>query len=142
MYEKILLATDLSAQAEQILARAHQLAEQIHSELHIAHVVEPMSVNYSDALVVDFSSVQNQVFQQAEERLKSMAKTKGIAPERCHTLTGRTEPILCECVEQIGADLLMLGGQPNTMMRTLFGSTGVGILRGIPCDLLYIRLEA
>ena len=142
MYNKVLAAVDLSAQADLVLAKAEKFIEGTNCELHLVHVVEPMSVSYGDALIVDFSSVQDQIFHQAEDQLKALAKKIGIPEDHCYTLAGRTELALCECVQSVGAELLLLGGQANSGLRTIFGSTGAGMLRGIPCDLLFVRMEA
>lgn len=143
MYKKILAAIDLSKQSEAVIAKAQYMTEgaEENCELHLVHVVEPMPVSYGDAMVVDFSSAQNQIFHQAEDRLSALAKQASIPTDRCHTLIGRTEPALCECVQTMGAELLVMGGQVNTTLRTIFGSTSAGMLRGIPCNLLFVRMD-
>ena len=141
MYKTVLTALDLSQRSSLVIAKAQKVIEGTDADLHLVHVVEPVSLSYGDALVVDFSSVQDQIFHQAEDRLKALATEAGIPLDHCHTLSGRTEPALCECVEMVGAGLLVLGGQTSSGLRTIFGSTSAGMLRGIPCDLLFIRLD-
>ncbi|MGI9346315.1 MAG: universal stress protein [Gammaproteobacteria bacterium] len=138
MYKKILLAVDLSEQTLALIAQGLRFSQKFGSELHLAHVIEPATVAYTDAPVGDFSSVQNQMIQQTEQQLSHLATESGINPARAHLLIGRIEPTLTEHINALGCELVIVGSQSSNLSKIFFGSTSSSLLRSLECDLLRI----
>ena len=58
-YSRILLAVDLTEDSEPVSNRAARLATLSAAELHIVHVIEPLSLAYGGDVPMDLSTVQD-----------------------------------------------------------------------------------
>ena len=68
-YNKILVAIDLGKTSSSVISRAAGVAAAGRSELHVLHAVEPLSITYGGDIPMDFSSIQDEIYQQAAEQL-------------------------------------------------------------------------
>ena len=57
-YERIMLAVDLTEESNRVAERAQALASAYGAELHVVHVIEPLSLAYGGDIPMDLSSVQ------------------------------------------------------------------------------------
>ena len=57
-YKTILLAIDLTDEAEQVAKKALTVSDADNSQIHIIHVVEPISFAYGGDIPMDFSTIQ------------------------------------------------------------------------------------
>ena len=64
-YQRILLAVDLTEESNEVAERATALAQAFSAELHVVHVIEPLSLAYGGDIPMDLSSVQDQIHEQA-----------------------------------------------------------------------------
>ncbi len=64
-YSKILVAVDLSEESTEVAHRAQSIAGTDSSELHLIHVIEPLSFAYGGDIPMDFSGIQEEIHQQA-----------------------------------------------------------------------------
>ena len=108
-YQRILTAIDLSDEAIPVLQRAAAMARQHQAELHLLHVVEPLSLAYGGDIPMDFSGIQEELQQQAENSLKRYADQYGIQTDNCHLLTGRPEAHIHQLSEELDCDLIVVG---------------------------------
>ena len=60
-YKHILLAVDLTEESKPVADRAVALARFFGAELHVIHVIEPLSLAYGGDIPMDLSSVQDQI---------------------------------------------------------------------------------
>lgn len=139
-YNCVLVAIDLSDEAITVLERANNIAANHQATLHLLHVVEPLSLAYGGDIPMDFTGVQEQLQQQAEESLRSYAQRFGVSPERCHLLTGRPETQVHELSEKLNANLIVVGSHGRKGLALLLGSTANGVLHGASCDVLAVRV--
>ena len=122
-YQRILAAIDLSDETNAVLARAEAMAASDGAELHLVHVVEPLSLAYGGDIPMDFSSVQEQLQTQAEESLHQYAKRANIPTNRCHLLSGRPDSQVHELCDSLNADLIIVGSHGRKGLALLLGST-------------------
>ena len=139
-YRRILAAIDLSDEADAVLERAAGMASQHGAELHLLHVVGPLSLAYGGDIPMDFSEVQQQLQQQAEAALDKFAQRLNIAKKQCHLLTGRPDAQIHDLCESLGADLIIVGSHGRKGLALLLGSTANGVLHGAECDVLAVRV--
>ncbi|WP_295873017.1 universal stress protein [uncultured Zhongshania sp.] len=139
-YQRILAAIDLSDETNAVLARAEAMAASDGAELHLVHVVEPLSLAYGGDIPMDFSSVQEQLQTQAEESLHQYAKRANIPTNRCHLLSGRPDSQVHELCDSLNADLIIVGSHGRKGLALLLGSTANGVLHGAKCDVLAVRV--
>ena len=139
-YSKILVAVDLSEDSAMVAKRAHSVAAGINAELHVIHVIEPLSFAYGGDIPMDFSGIQDEIHQQASAQLKRFGETHEIPPERQHIVLGRPEVEIHSTAEEVGADLIVVGSHGRYGLALLMGSTANGVLHGASCDVLAVRV--
>ena len=139
-YQRILTAIDLSDEAIPVLQRAAAMARQHQAELHLLHVVEPLSLAYGGDIPMDFSGIQEELQQQAENSLKRYADQYGIQTDNCHLLTGRPESHIHQLSEELDCDLIVVGSHGRKGLALLLGSTANAVLHGAKCDVLSVRV--
>jgi universal stress protein A len=139
-YNTILVAVDLSEEAGQIAAKAARLAAAQGAQLHVVHVIEPLSFAYGGDIPIDFSTIQDEIQQQAETQLHGLCRNLGIDEARLHIVLGRPETEIHALGEELGADLIVVGSHGRHGLALLLGSTANGVLHGAKCDVLAMRV--
>ena len=139
-YSKILVAVDLSEDSATVAQRAHAVAAGINAELHVIHVIEPLSFAYGGDIPMDFSGIQDEIHQQASQQLRRFGETHGIPAERQHIVLGRPEVEIHSTAEEVGAELIVVGSHGRYGLALLMGSTANGVLHGASCDVLAVRV--
>ena len=139
-YHRILLAVDLTEECRRVAARARALATGAGAELHIVHVIEPLSLAYGGDIPMDLSTVQDQIHEQARSHLADFAASVGIAEERRHLVFGRPESEIHRIAEDESMDLIVVGSHGRHGLALLLGSTANGVLHGASCDVLAVRV--
>lgn len=139
-YKSVLVAIDLSEEALPVLEKASSIAKNHQATLHLLHVVEPLSLAYGGDIPMDFSGIQEQLQQQANDTLRSYAEKFDIAEEYCHLLIGRPESQIHELSESLPADLIVVGSHGRKGLALLLGSTANAVLHGATCDVLAVRV--
>ena len=139
-YSTLLLAIDLSEESEQVAKRASELAEAFAATLHIIHVIEPLSFAYGGDIPMDFSGIQEEIQQQAQQQLTRFGENHSVAPEQQHIVLGRPEVEIHAMAEELGSDLIVVGSHGRYGLALLMGSTANGVLHGATCDVLAVRV--
>jgi universal stress protein A len=139
-YKKIMLAVDLTEESKPIADRAITLARTSGAELHLVHVIEPLSLAYGGDVPMDLSAVQDQIQEQAKAHMKEFGGRLGIDAERQHLIFGRPESEIHRIAEEQHADLIVVGSHGRHGLALLLGSTANGVLHGASCDVLAVRV--
>ncbi|QFU76153.1 universal stress protein [Halioglobus maricola] len=139
-YSKVVVAVDLSEESELVAARARAIAAGAGCELHLVHVIEPLSFAYGVDIPMDFSGLQDEIQEQATKQLRQFADNNGIDADHQHILLGRPEVEIHTIAEQVGADLIVVGSHGRYGLALLMGSTANGVLHGASCDVLAVRV--
>ena len=139
-YCKIMLAVDLTEESNIVAARAQKLAASSGAELHLVHVIEPLSLAYGGDVPMDLSTVQDQIQEQARSHLTDFGARLDIPQERQHLIFGRPESEIHRIAEEHAADLIVVGSHGRHGLALLFGSTANGVLHGASCDVLAVRV--
>jgi len=139
-YRRIMLAVDLTEESQTIADRALALAAASGAELHVLHVIEPLSLAYGGDVPMDLSAVQDQIHEQARSHLTEFADAIGVPESRRHLIFGRPENEIQRTAETNNADLIVVGSHGRHGLALLLGSTANGVLHGAPCDVLAVRV--
>ena len=139
-YTKIMLAVDLTEESNVVASRAMALAAGSGAELHLVHVIEPLSLAYGGDVPMDLSSVQEQIQEQAKSHLRDFGARLQIAAEKQHLIFGRPESEIHRIAEEENADLIVVGSHGRHGLALLLGSTANGVLHGASCDVLAVRV--
>lgn len=141
-YRRILLAVDLTEESNRVAVRATSLARIYDAELHIVHVIEPLSLAYGGDIPMDLSSVQEQIHDQAKSHLAEFAATLGIPVDWQYLIFGRPESEIQRVADAKEADVIVVGSHGRHGLALLLGSTANGVLHGATCDVLAVRVGA
>ena len=144
-YSKILVAIDLTDEADEVIAQAIESAEQNAAELSLITVVKPITQVYGGfdvgAMGADVAQIEREAIDQAEAALRAHAQRAGVPDERA--MVGRGSPAheIREVAQQQGAALIIMGTHGRHGLGLLLGSTATGVLHGAPCDVLTVRIS-
>lgn len=139
-YNTLLLAIDLSEEAEPVAARALALTDSSNAKLHIIHVIEPLSFAYGGDIPMDFSGIQDEIQKQAQTQLTEFAARYDLPQEQQHIAIGRPENEIHNLAKELKADLIVVGSHGRHGLALLLGSTANGVLHGATCDVLAVRV--
>jgi universal stress protein A len=139
-YQKVLVAIDLSEESNQVAQRAQAIAAENSCELHLIHVIEPLSFAYGVDIPMDFSGLQDEIQDQATQQLKRFAEQNSIDHDHQHIVLGRPEVEIHAMAKELGTDLIVVGSHGRYGLALLMGSTANGVLHGATCDVLAVRV--
>jgi universal stress protein A len=139
-YSTVLLAIDLTDEADEVAAKAVNLSTNHNASLHLIHVIEPLSFAYGGDIPMDFSSIQEEIQKQAETQLADFAAKYNIPVENRYIVLGRPEAEIHAKAKQISADVIVVGSHGRRGLALLLGSTANGVLHGAKCDVLAVRV--
>lgn len=139
-FKTILVAIDLSEDSNHVANRALAIARNNEADVHMIHVIEPLSFAYGGDIPMDFSGIQDEIHQQAKQQLARLADGLGIPQDKQHLLLGKPEVEIHATAESLGADLIVLGSHGRSGLALLMGSTANGVLHGASCDVLAVRV--
>ena len=140
-YKRLLVAIDLGMASDKIAVKAATLARTQHAEIHILHIVEPLSLTYGADLHLDTSALQQEINAQAEVHLSELAENLSIPKQHCHLASGRPEKEIPAVAREIGADLIVLGSHGRWGLELLLGTTTDGVVSAADCDVLAVRVD-
>lgn len=139
-YKKIVVAIDLSDDSTAVVQRGQAIAANNQAELHLVHVIEPLSFAYGGDIPMDFSGIQDEIHQQATAQLQRFAQSNDIDEQHQHLVLGKPEVEIHTIAEEQGADLIVVGSHGRYGLALLMGSTANGVLHGATCDVLAVRV--
>ena len=139
-YQNVLVAIDLSEDSTPVVQRGRAIAEGSSAQLHLIHVIEPLSFAYGGDIPMDFSGIQEEIHQQATQQLHRFAEANNIDPQHQHILLGKPEVEIHAKAEELGIDLIVIGSHGRHGLALLMGSTANGVMHGASCDVLAVRV--
>lgn len=139
-YRHILAAVDLSPEGAQVLERARDLAERYGSTLSLVHVIEPLPVDAAGEALLPPMSIESELHENAERKLRELADQAGLAQTRRHVVMGYTKREIISFASEHAVDLIVVGSHGRHGLALLLGSTANAVLHGAPCDVLAVRI--
>jgi nucleotide-binding universal stress UspA family protein len=157
---RILVAIDLKAGTEHLLAEAQRYAKALEAIVDIVHVADPDpefigyrktdpeigtdvplgSGNYDEIL----RESRAKEFRLERERTQTIAeqmRVSGIQVDRALTVQGPPLEAILEEVHKLGSDLLILGShQHGAVYRLWYGDISVDAAKRPPCALLVVPI--
>lgn len=141
LYKHILVAVDLTEEADEVLRKAKAIAEaNDNARLTLIHVVEPLSVAYTSDIPLDLTSFHDEITQQSRERINRLADKINIERGDQHVVYGRPEREVHRIAEKYGIELIVVGSHGRHGFALILGSTSTSILHGAHCDVLAVRV--
>lgn len=140
LYKHILVAIDLSDEADEVLDKAKTIAERHQAKMTLVHVVEPLSVAYGSDIPLDLTTLQDEITLQARERISRLAESIHLDKGEQHVVYGRPEREVHRIAEESDVDLIVVGSHGRHGLALILGSTSTSILHGACCDVLAVRV--
>jgi universal stress protein A len=139
-YTHILVAVDLSPEGAQVLHRARDLAQRYDCPLSLIHVIEPLPVDAAGEALLPPMSIESELHENAERKLRELANQASIEHSRRHVVMGYTKREIIGFAESNNVDLIVVGSHGRHGLALLLGSTANAVLHGAPCDVLAVRI--
>ncbi|WP_372833389.1 universal stress protein [Pontibacterium sp.] len=141
LYGKILLALDLSAECDQLIDKAREIASANSAELYLLHVIEPLSFAYGGDVPMDLTTIQEQLDDHAHSRLQKYSERLDYPVTQQLVITGHTETEIHRLAQEKEIDLIIVGSHGRHGLALLLGSTANSVLHGANCDVLAVRVK-
>jgi nucleotide-binding universal stress UspA family protein len=143
LLQRLLLATDGSADASLAARAASDLAGITGAELHVVHVWRDLRpAGLSAAAAVEHPRAARKWEQEAWELLDDQTRSlrnTGTPAAGVHLREGRPAEEIAELAEQLDADLVVLGSRGiGAVRRLVVGSVSEGVVGLAPCPVLVV----
>jgi universal stress protein A len=137
-YKNILVALDLYSDHKQVLERALNLAEK-PEQISLIYVTFPHVYyeSYGFGVGVDFVN-DNQ--KSAKSTLLDLAEKHHIPENQIYAPIGDPVGEIHKLSETNKADVIVIGTHGQSGLKLLLGSTANGVLHGVKCDVLAIKI--
>jgi universal stress protein A len=144
-YKQILVAIDLTEEADEVLAAARAAANEQNAKLTSLTVIKPLAHVYGglDMALVATASVdfENEAVEQAREQILGMSAEYNIEAEDTTVRLGSPSFQIRTLAEEIQADLIVIGTHGRHGLGLLLGSTANAVLHGVQCDVLVVKIH-
>ena len=143
MFENILVAVDISNEADLVVKKAKDLAEKYGSNVLLVHVVEPVVVESSyDLVPVINTDIENSLVDRSKNFLNGIAKKHDIDSTNTLVPIGSTKTEIHQAAKENNTDLIVIGTHGRHGVALLLGSTANAIIHGAPCDVFCVKVPA
>src|SRR5690348_1731495 len=142
--KQIVVGTDGSATATEAVRRAVELAAAQGARLHVVTAYRPRAVPADNALPETWrwKTSPGEVAEQAARAAAETAAAAGLDVE-CHAQPGDPADVLVDVVEQVGADLLVIGNKGmRGAGRMVIPSVPNRVSHRATCDILLVDTSA
>ena len=143
-YQHVLAAVDLEEDSQFVLEQAKKTADAHGAELSVVTVLRPIVASYSGLGLTSIDgpmTFQADVERGAHAKLAESAAAVGVEPGNVHVLFGSPAVKIRDTAEASGADLIVMGTHGRQGLGLLLGSTASGVLHGVKCDVLALRIR-
>jgi nucleotide-binding universal stress UspA family protein len=153
VYERIVVALDGSAVAEQILPHVEALAEKFDSTVTLVHAIMPIEkvaaliepaiggVPLDPSLIDDTLETEEHDATSYLEHIANELRRHGMIVNT-EILRGHAVDAILDCARQTQADLIALTTHGRSgVERLVFGSVADGVIRRATCALLLARVR-
>ncbi len=142
MYQRILVAVDVSPEAEQVMRKASQLAEMNHARVDVIHVVEPVVVETTfDVTPMIDTELEDNLIKRAQAFIDQQVAELGMTIDEVLIPVGSTKAEIHNAATERGSDLIVLGTHGRHGVSLFLGSTANAVLHGTECDVLAVRIK-
>jgi universal stress protein A len=144
-YRRVVAAIDLSEESHQVLDIAQIFGEQERAEIDVVHVIKPFQHAYAGINPATLSDVgirfEQEADQQARAEMRTIALSRGLGEDNMQIRHGAPAREIQGLIEELGADLLVIGTHGKQGVELLLGSVANAVIHGITCDVLAVRIR-
>jgi universal stress protein A len=143
VYQRILLAVDLTPESLLIGHRARALAEALGGELEIVSVVEPIPIVAPippDAVVPVIVTTQAELIDGAQQHIRWLAQELGVPDTNWRVVVGNIKSEIIRVAVDDEVNLIVIGSRERHGLAFLAKPTEDIVVHRAPCDVLAVRL--
>ncbi len=144
-YRHVLAAVDLTDESRQVVDTARSVANDNNSKLSLISVVKPLAQVYGglDMALISQGDVsfEHEAEVAARAQLEDLARTIDVEVTDVHVKIGGPALEIRQGAEDLEADLIVIGTHGRHGLGLLLGSTANGVLHGVKCDVLTVRIK-
>jgi universal stress protein A len=140
MYNKILVLTDLSAEASLIIQRAKLVADGQSERLYLLHVVEYLPLEPMGEAVLPPVQMEAELLTRAKTQMAQLGSEWGIPAQQQIVTVGSTKAETQQTAQRLAVDLIVVGNHERHGLKALVNFTEDAVLHTAPCDVLAVHL--
>ena len=143
-YRHVLVAADLSACCDQVVAAAIDMAAQGNAKVSLLHVVQSAVALVGEGEYFAHHNLDDETdFEHdVEIAIGSLAKRHNIPQENITIVAGSIKRQVVKFVDGHDVDLVVVGAHGHHGIGALLGSQANAILHAVSCDLLTVRVKS
>ena len=142
-YKHILVALDLSNEAQQVAERGRDLAAHYGAKMSLIHAVEPVVVDNSYDLMTSLpAELDDSLLERARSFLAKISNQLQLGEIEQIVTLGSTRNEIFRVAQEQAVDLIVIGTHGRHGVGLLLGSTANAILHGTPCDVHAVRIRS
>lgn len=140
LYNKILVAIDLSKYSDLPLEKAMKIAAQYKDmTIDVIHVINMAIPYYSYTFSTE---IQDAIYLDTKQYFNKFCTKYNIAKERQHLLIGSPKIQILDLVDKLNVDLLIVGSHGDQhILPATFGSTASSLIAKAKCDVLTVTIK-
>ncbi len=139
MYNKVIVAVDLSEESQKVVDAALNLVNKDRSKLVLVHAVEPIPLTWGmESYAMDPIELQQKIVDHAGSLLEEIGAKAGIDKSNQHTKLGVPAAEIRNISRELGADAIVIGGHGHSGWKVMLGATANKLLHGATCDVLTV----
>ncbi len=140
-YKHVLVAIDVSNEADALLQQAKQIAQAFNCKLSVLHVCEPIPAVLGEYLTLELPIGTKTLQDHVKNRLCKLTHDQGMPPEDVHIVHGRTAEEVVTHADNYHVDLIITGSHTRKGLQRLLGSTANEILHKANCDVMTLKIR-
>jgi universal stress protein A len=143
VYQRILLAVDLSTDSLLIGQRARTLAAALDAELEMIHVIEPAPPVVAippEPVMPVIVTTQAELTEIAQAQIGRLARELGVPETHWRVVVGDIKREIVRTATDGQMDLIAIGSRGRHALAFLLKPTEDVVVRRAPCDVLAVRL--
>ena len=144
-YQNILIAVDLTDEAEEVFTAARNVArEQGSPTVSAATIIRPLARTYGGldmANVVAGVPFEEEMRGQALTKLQTLGASFDVNSDDIYVRMGTPAAEIRSLADELGADLIVVGTHGRHGLGLLLGSTANAVLHGVACDVLVVKIH-
>jgi universal stress protein A len=140
-YQRVLIATDFSEEGNYAAEAGVELARRDGAQLILLHVIEHFPEDLpTDPIGPENTDPRQFLVDRARKALAHLADACGCkdATQEIILSARSAKRVILQIAKERGVDLIVMGAHGRGGHVSFLGSTAMGVLNGVPCDMLVI----
>lgn len=139
LFNRILVAIDLSPEALPVLKKVAAMAEVGQVEVCIMHVASSPNSAYSQWAIHESPISEQEIRSNLIPKLEVLVEQAGLSGQSLEVVFGKPADRVLEQAEHIDAELIVIGRHSREGVRALLGSTANAVINRASCDVLALQ---